>query len=289
LLGGCAGAEAEPRERSLGMKHYRLKPDKRVNLHDHDPRDTGDFKSEEEVGDRTEQLKQMLEALQERLYAEGTRALLVVLQGMDTSGKDGTIRHVMSGINPQGCIVTSFKSPTPGEKAHDFLWRIHVACPPLGYVGIFNRSHYEDVTITRVQGWITDKEAQRRLRQIQEFERMLESNGTRILKFFLHISKEEQKKRLLARLSDPHKRWKFDPQDLKERGYWKAYQKAYEEALSATSTEDAPWFVVPADHKWYRNLVVADRLVHALEDMDPRPPKFPGIDWKKLRREVSKS
>jgi PPK2 family polyphosphate:nucleotide phosphotransferase len=272
-----------------GMKQYRVKPDQRVNLHDHDPRDTGDFKSEEEAGDRTEQLKQKLEALQERLYADRSRAVLVVLQGMDTSGKDGTIRHIMSGVTPQGCIVTSFKSPTPVEKAHDFLWRAHVACPPHGFMGIFNRSHYEDVLVTRVHGWIADKEVRRRLAQIQEFERMLASHGTRILKFFLHLSKEEQKKRLLARLSDPHKRWKFDPQDLKERRSWKAYQKAYEEALAATSTDEAPWFVVPADHKWYRNLVVADRLVRALEDMDPRAPRIPEATWKKLRRELLES
>jgi PPK2 family polyphosphate:nucleotide phosphotransferase len=271
------------------MKHYRLKPDTRLNLRDHDARDTGDYKSEEEAADRTEQLRQKLDALQERLYAEGGRAVLVVLQGTDTSGKDGTIRHVMSGANPQGTIVTSFKTPTPIEQAHDFLWRIHAACPSRGYIGIFNRSHYEDVLITRIHGWITDKEAHHRLRQICDFEKMLTRNGTRILKFFLHISEEEQKQRLLARLNDPDKRWKFSPQDVKERGYWKAYRQAFEEALSATSTEEAPWFVVPANHKWYRNLVVADRLVHALEDMDPRPPKIHGMDWKKLRREVSKA
>ncbi len=271
------------------MKRYRVKPDKRVKLHDKDARDTGDYTNKEEAADRTEHLRQKLDTLQERLYAEGRRAVLVVLQGVDTGGKDGIIRHVISGVNPQGCIITSFKTPTPVEKAHDFLWRIHAACPPRGYIGIFNRSHYEDVLITRVHGWITDKEAEHRLRQIRDFEKTLTNNGTRILKFFLHISKEEQKKRLLARLDNPDKRWKFGLQDLKERRHWKAYQKAYEEALSATSTEEAPWFVVPANHKWYRNLVVADRLVHALEDMDPRPPKFHGMDWKKLRRNVSET
>jgi PPK2 family polyphosphate:nucleotide phosphotransferase len=271
------------------MKAYRVKPDRRVNLRDHDPHDTGDFKSEEQAEGRAEELKQRLEALQERLYAEGSRAVLVVLQGMDTSGKDGTVRHLVRSANPLGCIVTSFKAPSPVEKAHDFLWRVHTACPPHGHLGIFNRSHYEDVVVTRVHGWITDKEAGRRLTQIQEFERMLASHGTRILKFFLHLSREEQKKRLLARLSDPQKRWKFDPQDLKERRHWRAYQKAYEEALAATSTDDAPWFVVPADHKWYRNLVVADRLVRALEDMDPRPTRIPAATLKRLRRDVVKS
>lgn len=271
------------------MKHYRVNPGEGVNLHHHDPRGTGDFKREDEVAGRTEQLRLRLDVLQERLYAEGSRAVLVVLQGIDTGGKDGTIRHVMSGVNPQGCIVTSFKTPTPLEKAHDFLWRIHAVCPPRGYIGIFNRSHYEDVLVTRVHGWITEKEARRRLREIVAFEEMLTRNGTRVLKFLLHISKAEQKKRLLARLDDPDKRWKFSPQDPKERSHWKGYQKAFEEALSATSTREAPWYVVPADHKWYRNLVVADVLVRALEDMDPRPPRIRGLDWKKLRRDVVES
>jgi PPK2 family polyphosphate:nucleotide phosphotransferase len=271
------------------MTHYRVTPDTRVHLHDHDAGDTGDYTSQEETADRTERLRQKLDALQERLYAEGSRAVLVVLQGIDTAGKDGTIRHVMSGVNPQGTVVTSFKAPTPMEKAHDFLWRAHAACPPHGYIGIFNRSHYEDVLVTRVHGWITGKEARRRLRQIRDFEQMLTRNGTRILKFFLHISKAEQKTRLLARLDDPDKRWKFSRQDLKERGYWKAYQKSFEELLPVTSTDEAPWVIVPANHKWYRNLVVADHLVRALEDMDPRPPKIHGLSWKKLRREVSES
>ena len=271
------------------MNRYRVKPDKPVNLHDHAALDTGDYKDKEAAAERTEQLRQKLDALQERLYAEGSRAVLVVLQGIDSAGKDGTIRHVMSGVNPQGCTVTSFKAPTPLESAHDFLWRIHVACPPHGYIGIFNRSHYEDVLITRVHALITDKEAKHRLHQIRDFEKMLSHNGTRILKFFLHISEEEQKKRLLQRVDNEAKRWKFSPQDLKEREYWKAYQAAFEEALSATSSEEAPWFIVPANHKWYRNLVVAERLVQALEEMDPRPPKVEGMDWKQIRREMSES
>jgi PPK2 family polyphosphate:nucleotide phosphotransferase len=271
------------------MHHYRVKPQQPVNLHDHDARDTGDFKSKEQAADRTEHLRQKLDTLQELLYAEGSRAVLVVLQGIDTGGKDGTIRHVMSGVNPQGCTVTSFKAPTPLEKAHDFLWRIHAACPPHGYIGIFNRSHYEDVLTTRVHDMITDKEAEHRLRQIRDFEKILTRSGTRILKFFLHISEEEQKKRLLQRLDNADKRWKFSPQDLAERGHWKAYHKAFEEALSATSTEEAPWFIVPANHKWYRNLIVADRLVQTLQEMDPRPPKIDGVDWKKLSQDVSES
>jgi len=271
------------------MKRYRIKPDKHVNLRDFDAGDTSDYKNEAAALERTEHLIQKLDKLQEWLYAENQQALLIVLQGIDTCGKDGTIRHVMRGANPQGCLVTSFKSPTPLEKAHDFLWRAHAACPPRGYIGIFNRSHYEDVLITRVHGWITDKEAEHRLRQIRHFEKILTQNGTRILKFYLHISKDEQKKRLLARMDDPTKHWKFSEQDVKERRYWKDYQAAQAKAMSTTSTEEAPWFVVPANHKWYRNLVVADRIVQTLEDMDPRPPKIKGMDWKKLRREIARS
>lgn len=271
------------------MKDYYVKPQRRLRLPDHDAGDTGSYAGEKDAGARTEQLKRKLDELQERLYAEGRRALLVVLQGIDTSGKDGTIRHVMSGINPEGCVVTSFKTPTPIEIAHDFLWRVHVACPSRGYIGIFNRSHYEDVLITRVHGWINEAEAKHRLEEIRDFEKLLTRSGTRIVKFFLHISKEEQRKRLLARLDDKDKHWKFSAQDLKERGYWKAYQRAFEEALSATSTKEAPWYVVPANHHWYRNLVVAEHLVQTLREMDPKPPKSPGVDWKKLRRQVSRS
>jgi len=271
------------------MEHYRIKPDAPVNLGDHDPHNTGDFKSKEEAAERTEHLRQKLDELQELLYAEGSRAVLVVLQGIDTAGKDGTIRHVMSGVNPQGCIVTSFKAPTPLERAHDFLWRIHTACPPRGHIGIFNRSHYEDVLVTRVHDTITGKEAEHRMRQIRDFEMILTCNGTRIVKFLLHISEEEQKKRLLQRLDNADKRWKFSPQDLQERQYWKAYQKAFEKALSATSTEEAPWFVVPANHKWYRNLVVAECIVQTLEEMGPHSPKVDGMDWKKLRQDVSET
>jgi PPK2 family polyphosphate:nucleotide phosphotransferase len=271
------------------MKSYYVKAHRRLSLAEHDAGHTGDYASAEEASDRIEHLRQELDALQDRLYAEGSRALLVVLQGIDTSGKDGTIRHVMSGVNPEGCVVTSFKIPTPVEKAHDFLWRIHAACPPRGYIGIFNRSHYEDVLVTRVHGFITDDEARRRFKQIRDFEKFLAHSGTRIVKFLLHISKEEQKRRLLARVDSPDKHWKFSPQDLKERGYWKAYRGAFEDALSATSTKDAPWFVVPADHHWYRNLVVAECIVRVLRNMDPKPPKIRGVDWKKLRREVSES
>jgi len=271
------------------MQHHRVKPDHRVDLDDHDAGDTGDYKSESEAAGRVDELRQKLDRLQERLYAEGSRALLVVLQGIDTAGKDGAIRHVMSGINPQGCIVTSFKTPTPREEAHDFLWRAHAACPPRGYIGIFNRSHYEEVLITRVHDLITDKVAERRLQAIRDFEVALGGDGTRVLKFLLHISKDEQKARLLARVDDANKHWKISPADLGERRCWEAYQRAFGQALSATSTEEAPWFIVPANHKWYRDLVVAHHIVRALEDMDPRPPKLTKIDWAKLRQDVSES
>jgi len=271
------------------MTHYRIKPDTQVNLHDYDTADTGDCKSKGEAAERTEHLRQKLDTLQERLYAEGSRAVLVVLQGLDAAGKDGTIRHVMSGVNPQGCIVTSFKTPTPLEMTHDFLWRIYSRCPPHGCIGIFNRSHYEDVLITRVHGVITGEQADRRLTEICAFEKMLSNSGTRIVKFFLHMSEAEQKKRLLERLDTPEKRWKYNPQDVKERVYWKAYQLAFEQALSVTSTEQAPWFVVPADHKWYRNLVVAEQLANVLNDMDPKPPKCDGVDWDAARQSVSES
>ena len=267
----------------------RIKPNHRVDLTEHDAADTAEYKTEAEVAERMVELRRKLDVLQERLYAEGSRALLVVLQGIDTAGKDGTVRHVISGMNPQGCVVTSFKPPTPLEKAHDFLWRAHVACPPRGYIGIFNRSHYEDVLITRVHENITDKEAERRFQEIRDFEMMLTNNGTRVVKFLLHISKAEQQKRLLARVDNPDKHWKVSPADLAERSFWKAYQAAYEAALSATSTAEAPWFVVPADHKWYRDLVVAEQLVHTLEDMDPRPPPGPDVDWPQLRRDVLES
>jgi PPK2 family polyphosphate:nucleotide phosphotransferase len=269
------------------MNRYRIEPNSHVDLKAFDPGDTDDYKDHAESAERTERLKEKLEKLQERLYAEGERSVLVVLQGMDTAGKDGTIRHVMGGINPQGCSVSSFKPPTPVELAHDFLWRAHTACPPAGGIGIFNRSYYEGVLVNRVRGDVTDAMAHERLAQIVWFEKTLVSRGVRILKFLLHISETEQKKRLLARLDDPEKRWKFSPKDLEDRGYWKAYQTAFEHMLMATSTADAPWFVVPADHKWYRNLVVADRLVHALEDMDLQPPKLQDLDWDGLRRSLT--
>jgi PPK2 family polyphosphate:nucleotide phosphotransferase len=270
------------------MKRYRIKPDTCLSLKQYDPDDIGDYKKNDEdkaaAKEETEKLIMKLGRLQDRLYANSNRALLIVLQGMDTSGKDSTIKHVMSGVNPQGCKVVTFKTPSKEELAHDFLWRVHREVPPKGFIGIFNRSHYEDVLITRVHGWISEKIAKRRLNQINEFEELLEENGTSILKFFLHISKEEQKQRLEERIQDPEKRWKWNSGDLEERKLWDDYMKAFEDVISATSTEQAPWYVVPANRKWYRNLVVADRVVDALEGMKLKTPPPPdGVNFSKLK------
>jgi PPK2 family polyphosphate:nucleotide phosphotransferase len=220
-------------------------------------------------------LLEEMQVLQNRLWAERSRSLLVVLQGMDASGKDGTIRRVLSGVDPQGCSVTSFKVPCDHESDHDYLWRVHAACPAHGEIGIFNRSHYEDVVTTHVSGLIDEAERRRRLRHVRDFERMLGDEGTTIVKLFLHVSKTEQRKRLQARLDDPEKRWKFRVEDLDARGRWEDYQQAYEEAIDATSTGSAPWYVVPADHRWVRDFAVASTLTHALGRIDPHIPDSP--------------
>ena len=212
-------------------------------------------------------------ALQERLYAERKRSLLVVFQAIDTGGKDGTIRAVLKGVNPQGCSVASFKVPSSEELDHDFLWRYHARTPGRGMIGVFNRSHYEDVLVVRVKGLVPEPVWRARYRMINEFERLLTESGTTVLKFFLHISKTEQKKRLEDRIADPEKHWKFDPGDLVERKSWDAYQQAFADALSHCSTPYAPWLVVPANHKWFRNVVIARTIADTLEAMDPRFPK----------------
>jgi PPK2 family polyphosphate:nucleotide phosphotransferase len=218
----------------------------------------------------------------ELLWADNRFALLIVLQGMDTAGKDGTIRRVMSGINPRDCRVTNFKKPTEEELEHDFLWRVHAACPRRGEIGVFNRSHYEDVLVVRVHNLVPEQEWARRYDHINEFERVLAENGTRILKFFLHISKQEQKERLEARLADPVKNWKFEPADLDERKKWDDYQRAYEAAITRCSTDHAPWHIIPADKKWFRNAAISSILVETLESLKlrPRPARY---DLSKLR------
>lgn len=224
-------------------------------------------------------LQKRLHDLQEMLYASAKQALLVVLQGMDTSGKDGTIRRVFDDINPQGVRVASFKAPTPEELSHDFLWRIHKQAPPKGYIGIFNRSHYEDVLVVRVDKLVPKNVWSKRYQQINDFERMLSENGTVILKFFLHISKEEQKERLQARLDDPQKHWKFSLGDLPVREKWDEYQDAYADVLTKCNTEYAAWHIVPADRKWYRDLVITRAIVDSLEGMKLEYPEpAPGLD-----------
>jgi PPK2 family polyphosphate:nucleotide phosphotransferase len=257
------------------VKKYVVKPGARIRWNDIDPDDHGSFGTEDDAAEETDALIHKLDPLQERLYAEGKQALLIILQAMDTGGKDGTIRHVMRSLNPQGCDVTSFKAPTPEEAKHDFLWRIHQNVPAKGMIGIFNRSHYEDVLVTRVHNLISSDEAAERFRAINEFERTLTDGGTRVLKFYLAISKAEQRQRLQARLDDPEKRWKFSASDLTERRHWDRYQHVYAEAIAATSTKHAPWYAIPANHKWYRNYLVAKIVVAALKKMNPQYPPAP--------------
>jgi PPK2 family polyphosphate:nucleotide phosphotransferase len=221
----------------------------------------------------TGRLAQRIDALQEALYAENRRALLVVLQGRDTAGKDGVIRKVFGSINPQGLAITSFKVPSALELAHDYLWRVHQAVPVRGTIGVFNRSHYEDVLAVRVHALVPEAVWRPRYEQIVQFERLLTANGVTILKFYLHISREEQRERLLARLNDPAKYWKFSAGDLGERERWDGYTEAYREALARTSTAEAPWYLVPADKKYLRDLLVAQVVLETLRRMNP---SFPG-------------
>jgi PPK2 family polyphosphate:nucleotide phosphotransferase len=251
-------------------------PDKKIKLAKYDPADTLGYKNDGKTEAKLAKAVKRLDNLQDLLYAEKKWALLVVLQGMDAAGKDGTIRHVMSGVSPQGCSVTSFKVPSAEEQAHDFLWRIHKAVPEKGMIGIFNRSQYEDVLVVRVHKLVPKPVWEARYEEINRFERNLAESNVKILKFFLHISKEEQKKRFDERLEDPEKNWKFTKADTAERKYWDDYVNAYEAVLSRCSTEYAPWFIIPADHKWFRNLAVSRIIVETLEDCDMQFPKAPG-------------
>ena len=233
----------------------------------------------EETQAVTEALKLDLAELQARLYGESARSVLLVLQAMDTGGKDGAIRHAFSGINPQGVQVTSFKRPSTLEHSHDFLWRVHAAAPPAGMIGVFNRSHYEDVLVARVHELVPEAVWRRRFEHIRSFERLLHDNGTRIVKVMLHISRDEQRKRLESRLEDPSKHWKFEAGDIAERAHWDSYQEAYEDALAETSTDEAPWHVIPADRKWYRDWAITTLLHRTLTDLDPHfPDAQPGLD-----------
>jgi PPK2 family polyphosphate:nucleotide phosphotransferase len=263
-------------------KQLRAKPETKVRLSKYDPDDTLGWHKGHKMEAHLARAIEKMDNLQYRLSAERKRALLIVLQGLDAGGKDGTIRHVMSGLNPQGCKVTSFKVPTSQEAGHDFLWRIHKAVPEHGEVGIFNRSHYEDVLVVRVHKLVPKEVWSERYDQINDFESMLTRNGIKILKFFLHISKDEQKKRLLQRLDDLNHQWKISEADFHERKYWDDYTAAYEDAMAKCGTENAPWFIIPANKKWFRDLAISHIIAEALEKMNPKFPA-PTVDLSKLK------
>jgi len=264
----------------MNIDRYRVKPGSKVKLDNWDPSDDNLFDGgKKDAPKELEKLTDRLEELQELLYAEGKHKLLIVLQAMDTGGKDGVIRHVFDGVNPQGVKVAAFKAPTPIELSHDYLWRIHQHTPARGEIVIFNRSHYEDVLVVRVHNLVPADVWRKRYDQINAFEQMLAEEGVTILKFYLHISKDEQKERLQERLDDPAKHWKFSSGDLAERKRWPDYMAAYEEMLERTSTQHAPWFVVPANRKWYRNLVISHAVIGALEELKMEfPAAEPGLD-----------
>jgi PPK2 family polyphosphate:nucleotide phosphotransferase len=262
------------------MPIIKIKPNQSVKLAEIDAEDTGGLEKQAAKEILAKNIERLAE-LQEVLYAEGKHTLLVVLQAMDAGGKDGTIRSIMSGVNPQGVYVTSFKAPTTEELAHDFLWRIHKQVPPRGMIGIFNRSHYEDVLVVRVKNLVPKAIWQPRYGHINNFEQLLADSGVTILKFYLHISKEEQKKRLQARLDQPEKHWKFNPADLGERERWDDYMQAFEDVFKKCSTKTAPWYIVPAGKKWYRNVLISETLIKTLESLDMKYPE-PAADLDKI-------
>jgi PPK2 family polyphosphate:nucleotide phosphotransferase len=262
---------------------FRVEPGTRMHLADVDPDESEHYQRKKDVAEELKRHRDRISDLQARLYGEQRRSLLIVLQAMDTGGKDGTIKGVFQGVNPQGCQVWSFKAPSNEEAAHDFLWRYHQKAPPKGMIHIFNRSHYEDVLIVRVKDLVPKSVWRPRYEAINQFEYALTADGVTVLKFFLHISRDEQKRRLESRLDDPDKRWKFSANDLKERAYWEDYQEAFEDAVNECSTGYAPWYVVPANNKWYRNLVVARTIADTLEAMSPKfPAAEKGLDKVKI-------
>ena len=264
-------------------KDLLVKPGARIKLADRDASDTLGLEKDAAAAQLEKNLDR-LSVLQYLLYAEARRSLLVVLQGIDAGGKDGTIQHVMSGLNPQGVRVTSFKVPEGAEKRHDYLWRVHRAVPEFGQIGIFNRSHYEDVLVVRVHNLVPKSVWSKRYEQINDFERMLGDNGTRVVKFLLYIDKDEQAKRFRERIDDKTKNWKFSPADVKEREYWDQYIDAFQDMLHQCSTESAPWYVIPANHKWFRNLAVSQILCEELEAMSLKYPK-PAADLSAIKFE----
>jgi PPK2 family polyphosphate:nucleotide phosphotransferase len=256
----------------------RIVPGSPVRLRDHST-DTTLGWDKAEARAELDDVKADLDVLQQRLYAEGSRSLLVVLQAMDAAGKDGTIRAILSGLNPAGVQVTGFKAPVGAEAQHDYLWRAHAAVPAKGGIGVFNRSHYEDVLVVRVKRFVPRSVWSKRYDHINAFEQLLVDEGTTVVKVFLHVSKEVQRERLQDRVDDPEKRWKFRSGDLDDRALWPAFQTAYQDAIRRTSTEHAPWYVVPADRNWVRNLAVAKIIRHHLHDMNPKlPPTEEGIE-----------
>lgn len=271
---------------AVNVERFRVFPNNRFHLTDIDSNDSGLESDGErsEIEDRLKHNLHSLRDLQARLYAERERALLIILLATDTGGKDSTIRRIFSGVNPQGCRVVSFGRPTEEELSHDFLWRVHRHTPSRGLIGIFNRSHYEDVTVPRVKGDIDHDELLRRYEHIRNFESLLHDSGVTILKFHLSISKDEQAERLQDRLEDPGKHWKFDPSDIEDREHWAEYQTAFEDAVNATSTDHAPWFVVPANRKWFRDAVISRIIVQTLKRMDPQyPPPVENLDTYEVR------
>ncbi len=254
------------------VRSLRVEPGKAAGLAGRDPGDRLGYPDKETGLAQLEEHVARLGFLHNRLWAEDERSVLLLLQGLDASGKDGTIRNVLTGVNPQGCRVVSFKEPTATDLEHDYLWRVHAACPSRGEIAVFNRSHYEDVVTVRVRGLVPAHVWKQRPQHIREFERLLTEEGTTLVKAFLHISRDEQRARLQDRLDDPEKAWKFRLGDVEDRVHWSDYMDAYEEVVTETSTEWAPWHVVPADHNWVRNLAVAELLVRALERLDPQLP-----------------
>jgi PPK2 family polyphosphate:nucleotide phosphotransferase len=273
--GRPAGRKGNPNAEAARVsyrKKFQVEPDTKVDLSTFDPSAHGTFVHKADAAAELARLRDRLSGLQYLLYAEGSQSLLVVLQAMDAGGKDGTVRHVFDGLDPQGVQVHAFKQPTPEELAHDFLWRIHAATPRKGEITIFNRSHYEDVLVVRVHDLVPKDVWSKRYARIVAFEKNLVKSGTHILKFFLHISPEEQLARFKERLEDPQRQWKISESDYTERAYWDDYMHAYEAALEKTSTKHAPWFVIPADHKWYRDLAVSAIIVETLEALDMKVP-----------------
>jgi PPK2 family polyphosphate:nucleotide phosphotransferase len=256
------------------LKKYTLNSGKSIKLTSFVPDDTGKYSNKEEVREKFEQMQEKLREYQEKLFSSKTNAVLILFQGMDCSGKDGVIKKVLSNLNPQGFRTESFKKPSEEELAHDFLWRTHKVMPPKGYITAFNRSYYEDVLITRVHDLITNSEAAKRLKHIQHFEKLLADNGVLVIKIFLHISKEFQYEKLKERIANPEKHWKFDANDLEERKYWENYAEAYEDVFTQTGKKSCPWYVVPANERWFRDYLVLKIIVSAMEQLDLKYPKI---------------